>query len=255
MQYLPALSDRLGHAVLLALMLACGTPALAANAAMRVATTDLPPYAIEGGGERPGAIVELVRELGRRAGMPAMVEFVPWKRAVFMAGSLPRAAVFPLTRSPEREESFRWLVPLFEERFAFIGPSGRFDPAQPLALRTRPVAVLRGSTHALTLRDKGYTNIIEAASLLEGLRFVRRGIADALYAEVRVADHLYRQQFPGEPFVTSEAVSPPTASWLGGSPGFTEEEAARLQQALREVVGDGTYAAIMKKYGLPAVAL
>lgn len=245
MQYVPAL---------FALLLACATPALAASAAMRLATTDLPPYAIEGGGERPGAIVELVRELGRRAGMPANVEFVPWKRAVFMAGSMPRAAVFPLTRTPEREQSFRWLVPLYEERFAFIGPSGRFDPAQPLALRERPIAVLRGTMHMLTLRDKGYTNIIEAANLLEALRFVRRGIADALYGEVRVADHVYRRQFPGEPFVTSEAISPPTASWLGGSPGFTEQEAAHLQQALRAVVEDGTYAAIMKKYGLPAVA-
>lgn len=243
------------HATAFLLMACAGAHAAdAPNAApMRVVTANLPPFAIEDGGERPGALVELVRELGRRAAIPASFEFVPWTRAVFMAGALPRTAAFPLTRTPEREARFRWLVRLYEEKVGFIGPSGRFDPSQPAALKARPVAVLRGAAQIERLRGLGYTNLVEAANLHEALRFVRRGIADAVYGEILIVGRLYRERYPGEPFVATGPVGPPSASWLAGSLGFSEAEGARLQKAMKSMIDDGTYLAIMKKYGMPAV--
>lgn len=224
-------------------------PATAAEP-VRVVTTELPPFAMEGDTATPGALLDIVQELLRRTQVEAKVEFVPWRRALLLSTTGQRAAIFPLSRTPEREGQYRWLARLYYERFVFLSARSRgFDVGAPEHETRRRIGVLRGSAATGALRQLGYSNIVEAASIDEELRFLKRGIVDAVFGESAIFHHVLGERIGGS-FVVS-APQHSVTTWLGGSLDFTEAEAALFAKARKEMVDDGSYARILKKYGLP----
>jgi polar amino acid transport system substrate-binding protein len=228
-----------------------GVPgALAAPAEpVRIITSDLPPFSMDAGKGTQGALHEMVSELLRRTRVPGKIEFVPWQRAVYLSTKLSRTAIFPLTRSPEREQRYRWLARLYHEHFLFMSIKGRqFDVLQPLQGKDRRVGVLRGSHALKDLRDAGFSRIVEASSVDENLRYLRRGIVDAVFGDRSI----YRASLEGrtsDHYVMSAPLRS-TTTWLGGSLDFSDADAAQFQKAMKEMMDDGTYAQILKKYGL-----
>lgn len=233
-----------------AALAACAPRAFAAAPELRIATSQLAPYAIEDGPNAPGALHELVQAILQRAGVPARINFVPWKRAVYETHSLKRTAVFPLTRTPEREPAFRWLAELYREDFLFLAlRDGRFRWRAPLDRKEARIGILRGSAMVAVLREMGYRRIIETDSVRESVRFLEGGMVDAVMSDRYIVGHAVKGRPNQERFVTSEPIRS-TVTWLGGSLDIPEEEAARMQKALAELVEDGSYARILKKYGL-----
>lgn len=237
-------------AALALLAFAAHAGAAAPQEAIQVKTTLLPPMAMDTTPATPGAMVELVNELSRRARMPVEIGFVPWGRAMFLTMNLPRTAIFPLTRTAEREPQFRWLVRLYQESYVFIATrDGRFDLRRPEAMKGKRIGVLRGSAMINELKAMGYLNLVESGSVIEGRRFLSTGIVDAMIGDRDIV----RSSLKGLPeealFFMSEPVRR-TTTWLGGSLDFTERDAAVLQKAMKTMVDDGTYARILKKYGL-----
>src|SRR5579871_4635346 len=83
-----------------------------AGAPMHWVAGDLPPYAWTEGDKPAGLAYELVRVMGERMGRKVTVDFYPWARAVHLASQGGDVGLFPLARTPERENDFRWLLPL-----------------------------------------------------------------------------------------------------------------------------------------------
>lgn len=216
---------------------------------IRIATSDLPPLAIERTPATPGALVEMVEELSRRTGFAAGIEFVPWKRALYLGSNLQRSAIFPLTRSAEREHQYRWLARLYHEHFLFMTRKGSktFDVSEPLRYKQRRISILRGSLMIKVLKDSGYHNIVEASSVGESVRFLQRGIVDAAFGDRAIMNASVGGA--RDDYAMSEALHT-TTTWLGGSLDFSQADAAQFQKAMNEMIEDGTYAAILKKYDL-----
>lgn len=234
--------------LLLCSLLACLTlPAFAAP--LRVVTSDLPPLSIEHANGQQGALVDIVTEVARRAGVPIEVQFVPWKRALFLVSKVPNTAIFPLTRNALREKSYRWITPLHYEKFVFVGEEGRSVVTDAAALRSRPVAVLRGSVQLENLKKQGYTQLIETTTVQGGLRLVKLGIADAVFGDQDIISGAAHAYFPDMQINISAPVTT-AETWLGGSPEMDDATAARLHAAMKAVVKDGTYARLLKNYGL-----
>jgi polar amino acid transport system substrate-binding protein len=216
---------------------------------VRITTSELPPYAMEHRPGQPGALLEMVEELGRRTGLASTIEFVPWRRATFLASSRTRSAVFPLTRSPERETQYRWLAPLYRERFVFISPKGSgFDSIRPERQKSKRIGTLRGSFMIKYLHDQGYPNVVEAATVEETQRFLRRGIVDAVCADREILRAGIGARMDTD--YDLSATLRETSTWLGGSLDFSEADVLRFEQSMREMIADGTYARILKKYQL-----
>lgn len=217
---------------------------------IRVVTSELPPLVMEGNPPAPsGALYDMMDDIARRTGTSLIVEFVPWKRALFLAASRPRTAIFPLTRNPERERQYRWLVRLYHEHFVFIATKGgSFDVRYPARNKHRKISILRGSAMLPDLRARGYKHLVEAATVAESLRFLTSGMVDAVFGD----EAIMRSMLKGHPeagFAFSGPVSS-TTTWLGGSLDFGPAEEARLQKAMQDMIADGTYAMILKKYRL-----
>ncbi len=221
-----------------------------AAAPLRVVTSHLPPLVNEPGGQSPGALHEIVLELCKRVNVTPSVAFVPWKRAVFLTESGAGTTIFPLTRTPEREHKFRWLVSLYEEDYVFLAPRGRaFDVSQPANMKAMRIALIRGSSLKAVLVQMGYKHIVDARSVDEVHRFLVAGIADAAYGERSIVRTLLRTRSAEADFDYSAPISR-TAAWLAGSRDVAEIQAARFQRAMQDMKADGSYFAILKRYQL-----
>jgi len=231
------------------LALAPGTPAGAAGK-LRLVTAHLPPLVLEDSASRPGALMEMVKDLCRRLQLAPQTEFVPWRRALFLATSMPATAIFPLTRLPDREAQFRWLAPLYEEQYLFLAPRrGNFDTARAAAMKDRRITLLRGAAQGAMLAELGYHNLVEAASIDEVHRFLLGGMADAAFGERNIIRASLKSRAAERQFALSAPVRSTTA-WLAGSLDFGDDEVRRFQRAMAALEADGGKRRILARYDL-----
>ncbi|WP_374433730.1 substrate-binding periplasmic protein [Inhella sp.] len=221
-------------------------------APLQVVTGDLPPFAIEGQGDRPGFLVELTETLMAQAGWPVKVQFFPWARAMQMALAQPRTLILPLTRTPEREPQYQWLVKLHVQHFAFITRAGepRVDTVEQA--RSRKLVVLRGSPNLAQLRRHGFADerVAQAASVDDMLRMLEHGMADAIYGGDLV--NLYNARLSGrDPAGLQVGLTLESGEvWLAASGGVSEDERQRLLQAHAALQRNGAQERIWARYGV-----
>ncbi|GJJ03082.1 hypothetical protein RugamoR64_36200 [Duganella rhizosphaerae] len=236
----------------LAAALSCGTgfARAAQGKELRVVTTHLPPLVMENDDQHPGALLELLSELCKRVQMRLKLEFAPWKRALFLATSMPETAIFPVTRLLERETKFRWLAPMYEEHYMFLAASnGKFDILHPEEMKTRRIALLRGAAQAAILQELGYRNIIEANSIEEVHRYLLKGMADAAFGEQHIIQSSLMSRSAQKDFHLSAPVRT-TIAWLAGSLDFDDTTVQLFQQTKAAMDADGTTRRILGKYKL-----
>lgn len=230
----------------------CRAPAAdAAPEPLRLLAADLPPYAVAQDADHPGALVELAQEMARRVGAPATLAFYPWQRALALTAVQPRTLVLPLTRTPEREAQFRWLVRLRRQDFVFVGRRG-VDLRDPAALARRPVAVLRGSPHKRLLQSLHFAVVAECASVRECMRMVSTGVVDATYGGEDIHRHAARLDGRHEADFTFSPVFRSGDVWLAGSLDLGQDEGRAWRAAHEAMRADGTLARLLRRYGLAA---
>lgn len=213
---------------------------------MRLVTAHLPPLVNENG--PPGGLQELVAELCRRAGLRPATQFVPWRRALFLATTMPATAIYPLTRLPEREKQYRWLVPLYEENYLLLAVRGRLLPVEEM--KGKRIALLRGAAQGAILKELGFTRLVEAASIDEVHRFLLGGMADAAFGERRIiAASLQSRPAEEGQFETSAPLRSTTA-WLAGSLDFDDSDIDLFQRAWDAMRSDGSQRRILAKHEL-----
>ena len=233
------------------LMLAAQAAGAAELAPFRVVSGNLPPFAIADGKEERGALVEIVEQLGADVGNSIKVEFFPWKRATVLPLSLPRVAVFPLTRTPEREQQYRWLAKLYYQQFVFVARHGsKVDVHDVDSLKKLHVVVLRGSPHLKYLLDHGFQHVSEETSVEEMQRMLQLGIADVICG----ADAVERAAFQlaNKPLQDYDFSTPQTTGeiWLAGSADFTQADIDAFHAAMVRMMENGSYGRILRKYHL-----
>jgi ABC-type amino acid transport substrate-binding protein len=222
---------------------------------LHIVTAHLPPLVMgpddrSAGEKQPGALRELVDALCRRVGVAPDIEFMPWRRALYVAATTPGTAIFPVTRLPEREPRYRWLAPLYEENYIFMAQKGSdFDVHRPEAMTGRRIALLRGAAQISILRDMGYERLVEASSIDEVHRFLLAGMADAAFGERAIIHRSLELRGEEKNFHLGRPVRTTTA-WLAGSRDIGQADAARWHAAMAELVADGTQKRIFRHYGL-----
>lgn len=221
-----------------------------ALAPLRLVSAHLPPLVMAPGDLRPGALRELVDGVCQRLHVAPDVAFMPWRRALFLATTMARTAIFPLTRLAEREAQFRWLAPLYEENYIFMArQDSGFDVQRPLEMRGKRIALLRGAAQSAILGELGFRRLVEASSIDEVHRFLLAGMADAVFGERAIIHSSLLMRGEEKAFALGAPVRT-TSAWLAGSLDISEAEAQRYRTAMAELVDDGTKANIFRQYGL-----
>lgn len=228
-------------------------PCMAGNIApFQVVSSNLSPFTVEDSTEAPGALGRITQELSVRLGHPAQIRFYPWARAVAMAQYQPRTAILPLTRTPERETQYRWLVKLYRQNFVFITRSNPdFDVNSLDVLRQKRIVLLRSSPNLRQLQLRNFRNVLEVNSVADMARMLRRNMVDAVYGGEMIGIRtLQANGFRPDELLVGMTLDAGDI-WLAGSRDFTEADSAAWQEAMDGLVRDGTYRRILRQYRLP----
>lgn len=206
------------------------------------------PYAIENG-DRPGAAVEVINAMAKRAGVDLVVKFEPWARAQTDTQSGKGVAILPLTRTSDRESRYAWIAPLLSDPLYLT--TTRKDVAVPKLVdaKSLKIATLRDSAQEEELRHDGLSSNIEPTNDEDtGARMLKLGRVDAWFTRSMVASFTFSRN-GGEPKdLVRFAETPTPPMYLAGSPDFPSVTAEKLRQALASLKADGTYDRIVGSY-------
>ena len=197
-----------------------------------------------------GLVYDVVREVAGRVGNPQTVEFLPWPLAQELALAGPDVGILALTRSPEREDRYRWIFNVVTDELVLAGLPG-VELGDLAALKDRPVGVLRMSGAETLLRELGFTSVEPAAEERNNAMRLRERRIEAWLAP-RLMVRWAWQETGGEPDqLTFGEVVRPSEIWFAGSPGVEPEIAALWARRFEELKADGGYERIVARYLRP----
>jgi polar amino acid transport system substrate-binding protein len=218
-----------------------------AQTALEWVAGDLPPFGWRIGDVPQGFAQDLVVAMGQRLGRQTKVSYFPWARAVRMAETGSHYGIFPLSRTPEREAKFRWLVPLLTVNFAFV----TLATDKLLAveqLRGMRVGVLRGSPVIKNLQAERFESVIEAKDYRDLLRLLNDKTIAAIFAGAPMLNAAMDEYGFARKRFTSHAVLAESTLYLAASKRLDAAEAERWVKAYEALEADGTVARLKKRY-------
>lgn len=238
-----------------------GQAATAENLRLNLVTDDhFPPFSHLEDGRATGLDLEVVEELGRRAGFVPLVKLTPWKRLLMLLENGGADGGFSLFRTPERElyADFCLAHPIHYSTYVVFVQRGRAFPFQT-------IEDLHGRRYGLNAGFKVSEDFDRAAELglletqeVEGVDFnikkLLLGRIDAFIANKHVA--LYHADQSGMA-QKLEFLPRPVKERRGAflalskkSPVYQRhpELKARIEAALSAMAADGTFAAIEAKH-------
>ena len=146
------------------------------------AAGNMPPHAWENENGRQGFAYELVVRWLDYWAETRRLSFIHG-RGLFGWPIEQDTGAFPVTRTPEREDSFRWFDSYRQKSIYCIGRSDeKSDLHDPGVVRNLPVGVLRGSPHVISLKRNGFAHVIEGADYKDLLRMLQGRVIRVIYA-------------------------------------------------------------------------
>lgn len=195
-------------------------------------------------GKPVGCTLDVVKALVKRAGDGAPLQVLPWSRAHHIVLTEANTALFPVTRTPERESMFAWVGPLGGEIAAFYRRRGGQPKVADLAAAKRlaHIAVPRAWYQQQLLEAEGFRNLVVLTTQEQAVRMLLSGRVDVVAAdnmtlpgtlqeigrtmdEVEVAYEFWR----GNTYLAFSAQTPPP-------------QVARWQAALDDMRNEGVLA-------------
>jgi polar amino acid transport system substrate-binding protein len=124
---------------------------------LHLLTEASPPVSMLEGGKVIGSGTEKIREIMARTGTDYTMELLPWRRAFMFSLQRPDVCLFSTTRTPERENQFKWVGPTDEAEWVLLGRADRkfelrtLEDARPLRIGT-----YNGDARDEYLRARGF---------------------------------------------------------------------------------------------------
>ena len=226
-----------------------------AQTELRLLAAELPPYTYqvpsasvsEQPGPGRGVIHDAVVEMARRVGHSGRIEYMPWFRAQEIAQSEPNVGILALTRSPEREDKYLWMVKVMADDLVLAGAPG-VDVSDLSKVKDRPVGVLASSGAEALVRGLAFSKVTPQREEWMNAKRIKDRRIDAWVAPRAMVIHAMREvrgnldvlQF-GQVIRTSEL-------YLAASKSLPEAEARKWQAAFAAMQADGSMTAIRRRY-------
>ncbi len=210
-------------------------------------TEDSPPfnYIDPKTGQITGVAHELVLVLMEGSGLSYHSELLPWQRGYRISMKKANTCIYGVNRTPEREELFEWVGPLFESGWALYSYDPELQIDSLSDITDQIVAVKAGDaiTNAF-IAARPDVKVLTAPSVRNGIRLLHHGRADlwlAGVAHVRQSAEIMKVPVPRQVFLWRKSVV-----YMACSKSTDQRKLARLRAALP--VLDQSRDAILRKY-------
>ena len=221
--------------------------AAAATPYLYLMTEFSPPTSMKIGEQIGGSGTEKVREIMKRVGIHYDLELLPWKRAYTVALQRADACLFSTTRTPERENLFKWVGPTDEAEWVLLGRADRNWQLHSLEdARLLRIGTYNGDARNDYLRERGF-QVDPAPNDMINPRKLLLNRIDLWAASLRRGSVvLERNGWTGKivPLLTFNRVK----VYLSCNPGVPDALIERMNAALEAMNKDGTVRRIDRKF-------
>jgi polar amino acid transport system substrate-binding protein len=227
--------------LLILLPLSCGSEILV--------TEDYPPFNIVNPktGEVTGLSTEKVHELMRRAGEKYSITAYPWARSIQMAQNNPDTCVFSTSRTPGREQLYKWVGPLVKNNWViFARVDDTRHPKTLEDLRIYTIGSYRNDAIAEYFSLKGFNTEL-ASTDADNPRKMLAGRFDFWASGELLGWEILKQQGLTKMVVQLFTFNQ-TEMYLACNTTMSQAKIDKWNQILKEMDKDGTSAAIEKRY-------
>ena len=233
--------------LLLALLLRAGP---AAAQALTVLTEESPPFNYTREGQLTGSSTEVVREILRRLKQPVKIEVLPWARSYKLLQSQPNVALFSTTRTPEREDQFYWVGPLFTVHFGFYAKRDRGLQLNSMAdaQQVGSIGTYKEDAKEQLLISLGFTNLDSSKSPASCLKKLMSGRVDLWLFDNMGMPVVARQQGVDPAELVLALPFRSYQSYVAFSRQTPEPVVRQWQATLDAMAQDGTFLAISRRW-------
>jgi len=232
------------------LALLCGLTAPAH--ALTALTESNAPFNFMEKGKLTGLSVDIVTEMGKRAGVPMTLQLMDWNKGYSEAQAKRDTCLFSTARLRNRENIFKWVGPIATNEWAFFakqGFTGRIDKVEDA--RPYRIGGVQQDARVEWLKEKGVTNIVtvtKRTDLPQMLTLDRKKFGgidlwiSGLYTAPQVAAEAKVKDIVFVKAVREEEL------YLACNPGVPAATLSSLQTALDAMKKDGTVKKMTEPY-------
>jgi len=201
---------------------------------------------LDADGQPAGVTIALVRELLRRLKVRATIRILPWKRTYEMGLNENNVVLMETTRTPERENRFKWVGPILVVKRIVYGLDTYDKPLKTIAdLRQGgPICVLRGSSNERYLQSLGIPQINTVTVPAQCLKMLAADRVKLFYTSEIGMDGLLKEQGLTSDRVRALLDLKKEYLYLAFSKDVSDGRIRRWQDALETAKRDGTVARI-----------
>lgn len=184
---------------LLALILALALATPAAASGYTVMTGPTAPFSITKGLHVNGISVDTIEVMMDMTDTPFSrkdVKLMPWKKAYGRTKALPNHIMLNVPRTPEVENDFKWVGPVYFPKYVLIGKKDReFDISSVADASKYKIGTVRGSEMTKELLKQGIdpSALKEASAQVQPLLQLKSGQVDLLASTDMAATHLMQK--------------------------------------------------------------
>lgn len=198
-----------------------------------------------------GISTQVVQAVYKEMGKEIKLEFVPWKRAIYMLHNNPLTASYPWSKSPEREEEFIFSDPIheFNIRYFVRKDAGLKSVKDFEAKKICRPSGWNNSYYEKTIKDKKMT--LESPTNIEScLSMLRKGRVEIIGLDEVVGNSLLREDLKSGSVVSLEATDiPQKISFhfiMSKKSLFAKNTIESFNAGLRSIKTNGTYQRILQ---------
>lgn len=213
--------------------------------ALTFTTEDTPPYNFQKGGAITGSATDILNEMMKRTGIKAGISVYPWERAYKMGLEDKDTCVYSTTRTEPREKLFKWVGPLTDNNWVMFAKADSKISAKSLAdVKQYKIGGYQGDALSVYLKGEGY-KVDEAMHDEQNVKKLEAGRIEVWGSSSRGGPWLAKQAgVKIKPLFTFKE----TQMYLACNKSVSDDQIARMNDAIKAMRADGSTDKIFKKY-------
>ena len=197
--------------------------------------------------------IELVREMMIKLKHSRNINELPFKRGLIKVQKNINIALFNVSRTPERENSVKWVGPLQKETDYFYEIKNNPTGIKTLedAKKVKNICVMLGSIHETILRENNFTNINTNHNYIGCFKMLKAGRVDLTpKASMTVLKTMERAGLSPDKVQQTPVILLESGGYIAFSKNIPDEIIKNWQDALDHIKKSGKYQQIYNQYYL-----
>ncbi len=215
-----------------------------------IMTEELPPFNYTENGKVTGFSSEIVLEICERVNHAKTIDVLPWARAYKLISNEENKVLFSTTRTPQREELFKWVGPLYNPTIVFFAKKGSGLSIESMedAKTVKRIGTYLDDAEETLLKEAGFENLVSVGDDFQNPKKLLIGRIDLWIAGD--LEGIYKAKKVDMDSNDIEIVYEIKTKeyYIAFSKTTPDAEIQKWQAALDAMRQDGTYQKILERY-------